>query len=83
MAKIKTVHALENYILDIEFEDGIKIKYDINHRLNHPAFKDLKNRKLFETVTTDGFCLHWTDAIEICIDNLDELYMQEKKNLEA
>ena len=65
--KALKVKPLENYILEIEFDNGEIKKFDVKPYLNHKAFEKLKDPELFKTVKIAGLSIEWQD---ICPDEL-------------
>lgn len=50
---------LENYIISIEYENGKIIEFDMRKLLNHPLFKPLKEKSVFESVRISGSSICW------------------------
>jgi len=57
----------EDYILIIEFENGIRKKYDFKKNFKNPLFQDLKNKILFKQVKVDagGYGISWNDDLDL------------------
>ena len=57
----------EDYILIIEFENGIRKKYDFKKNFKNPLFQDLKNKILFKQVKVDagGYGISWNDELDL------------------
>ena len=70
------VKPLENYILQVTFENGESGVFDVKPYLQHIQFKDLKNKELFKTVKIAGLSISWDNGADICPD---ELYNQTVK----
>ncbi len=74
--RIKSVTALENFILFIRFEDGTVKKYDVKplfHKFK--PFEELKNNiELFNQVKIDvkGYGISWNDDIDLSCNELWE-----------
>ena len=75
---IKMVVPLPNYLLFIEFEDGVSKVYDVNRLFNNaslaPIFNELKTKKgLFEKVrvASHGIGIVWNDRVDF---NCNDLY---------
>lgn len=72
--KIKTVNALDNYRLSVQFAEGITKLYDVSQLFsNWTAFICLKdNPKLFNKVRVDvgGYGVIWNDDLDISCDEL-------------
>jgi hypothetical protein len=71
----KEVKTLDNYCLQVLFENGeIKI-YDMSMLLEKPFYSILKNKNLFNTVKVCDITLEWATGQDICPD---ELYSNSK-----
>lgn len=72
--KVKYVKTLENFILLITFENGIKKSYDIKPLfVKWQVFKDLVNIPgLFEEVKVDsgGYGIYWNEDIDLSCNEL-------------
>ena len=72
--KVESVKTLENFILLVTFQNGIKKKYDIKPLLEKwQVFKDLVNISgLFEEVKVDngGYGIYWNDSIDLSCNEL-------------
>ena len=77
--RIKTVTALPNYRLRIQFSQGVTKDYDINPLFNKwEAFRELKtDKELFKNVRVDvgGYGVIWNDHLDL---SCDELYTNGK-----
>lgn len=71
------VKPLDNYILEIEFDNGEIKRFDVKPYLNHKAFEQLKNPEMFKTVKIAGLSIEWSNGADICPD---ELYNKSYKN---
>lgn len=63
---------LEEFTLQVEYEDGKVIKFDMKDLLEHPLFKSLKEKKVFNSVKINGSSICWENDIDICADSLYE-----------
>ena len=74
--RIKSVKPLENYILEIVFDDGKEVLYDMNDDIDTlPGYDDLKSVPyLFKQVALDESrtWVYWTDDIDLPSDMLYE-----------
>ncbi len=72
MRKIIEVKPLENYKLELTFDNQeIKIK-DMKPYLNKGVFKTLKDRNIFNSVKISFDTISWNDDIDLCADYLYE-----------
>ena len=82
--RIKKVTPLDNYFLDIVFDDGKEVLYNVKEDIDTiPQYEDLKNIfGLFKHVQLDQSrtCVYWNDYIDLPSDTLYE-YGIEKSNL--
>ncbi len=68
--KAKKVKTLDNYILEIEFDNGEIKRFDVKPYLSHKAFERLKDVKMFNTVKIAGLSIEWENGADICPDEL-------------
>ena len=68
--KAVEVKPLENYILEIKFDNGEIKLFDVKPYLNHKAFKELKDYKEFNKVKIAGLSIEWENGADICPDEL-------------
>lgn len=71
----KKVFPKENYLLDVEFDNGEKKEFDVKPYIKGSWYSQLQDKDYFKAVTTDGFTIVWPDGQDICPD---ELYMLSK-----
>lgn len=74
--RIKSVKPMKNYMLEVDFDDGKKVLYDVNDEIaTLPGYEDLKNiYGLFEQVQLDESrtCVFWNDDIDLPSDAIYE-----------
>lgn len=74
--KIKNVKPMDDYLLQIVFDDGKSGLYDVKDDINTiPQYKDLEViHGMFEQVQLDESrtCIFWTDEIDIPSDAIYE-----------
>lgn len=73
--KVKDVTALADYKISIQFSEGITKIYNVKKLIkNNQMFHELKDEKLFYSVTVDvgGYGIIWNDNIDISCDELFE-----------
>lgn len=72
MREIIKVKVLEDYILELTFENNVvKIK-DIKLLLDKGGFKKIKNEKVFNSVKIRFGTICWEEEIDLCPDALYE-----------
>mgnify|MGYP002075266233 CR=1 FL=1 len=64
------VKPCDNYELIIKFNNNETRLYDVKRLLEYPVFKPLKEKKIFETVHTNGITIEWQNEIDIYPDEL-------------
>lgn len=64
------VKTLENYMLEITFDNGEKGIFDVKPYLQYVQFEKLKDEKLFKTVKVAGMSIEWDTGSDICPDEL-------------
>ena len=74
--RIKHIKALDNYILLVEFDSGLKVLYDVKDDIRTLTdFKVLESEYgLFNNVQLDPSrtCIYWTDRVDLPSDTLLE-----------
>ena len=72
--RIKSVNTKGNYKLDVFFDDGKHVLYDVSDDIkNIPDFADLKTQyALFNNFTLDQSrtCITWSDRIDLSSDSI-------------
>ena len=72
--RIKTLAALDNFLLAVEFDDGRKVIYDVKDDIDTlPTFRALQEvYGLFKQVQLDTSrtCVYWNDEIDLASDCL-------------
>ena len=72
MRKIIDVKPLDDYQLELTFDNGIvKIK-DMKPYLSKGVFKKLKDKQLFNSVKIAFDTISWNKEIDLCVDYLYE-----------
>lgn len=74
--RIKELKPLDDYLLQVIFDDGKEVLYDVKDDIGNIAqFADLKNiYGLFQQVQVDESrtCVFWTDEIDLPSDTIYE-----------
>lgn len=74
--RIKSIKPIKNYILEVDFDDGRRVLYDVNNDIETlPGYDNLKNiHGLFEQVQLDESrtCVFWNDDIDLPSDTIYE-----------
>ncbi len=74
--RVNNVKAIDNFILEIVFQDDTRKYYDVAPLfLKWPIFNDLKNIKgLFKNVQVDigGYGIFWNEKIDLSCNELWE-----------
>ncbi len=71
--KLKSVKPLENYILEVFFQDNTCKYYDVSRLFDKwQIFKELTINNLFQQVKVDkgGYGVSWNDEIDISCEEL-------------
>ena len=66
--RVKSVIPQQNLILLVEFNNGVKKKYDVGMLFEQfPEYEILKNKSMFDTVFVDcgGYSVAWMPDIDI------------------
>lgn len=73
--RISSITAGENYTLNVVFDDGKKVIYDVKTDMNLPGYDDLKAIPgLFNNFMLDESrtCVYWNDYIDLASDAIYE-----------
>ena len=74
--RIKTLKAMDNFLLAVEFDDGHKVIYDVKEDIETlPTFRALKEvYGLFnqEQLDSSRTCVYWNDEIDLSSDSINE-----------
>jgi hypothetical protein len=71
MPKVKKVRPLENYRLEVEFEDGSYGVVDIKESLYGPVFEPLKAPDFFQKAEVDEYgVICWPNGADLAPDSL-------------
>ncbi|MDR1812484.1 MAG: DUF2442 domain-containing protein [Candidatus Fibromonas sp.] len=62
MQKIISIYYMEDYKLKAEFINGEVKIYDFSPQLDFPAFRPLKDKKIFSSVSLDHGVPVWLDG---------------------
>ena len=70
MLKINSINYLNNYKIEVQFENNeIKI-CDITEFLNKGSFVDLKDLDIFKNIKNTGFSIEWSNGLDLSSDTL-------------
>jgi hypothetical protein len=73
MCIVTSVRPLDDYKLDVTFDDGTNGVVDMKDRLFGPVFEPLRDRALFERVSVDEFgAICWPNGADLAPDALHE-----------
>lgn len=64
------VKILENYMLEILFDNNERKVFDVKPYFKFNIFKELKNGEKFNTVKVSGLSIEWENGADICPDEL-------------
>lgn len=74
--RIKSVKPLEDYRLQVIFDDGKNVLYDVKEDITSiPSYEDLRSiHGLFQQVQLDQSrtCVYWNDMIDLPSDTIYE-----------
>ncbi len=72
MIAVVNVKPLENYILELEFNNS-EIKYfDMKSYLEHGIFRDLNDKTIFNDVKIFYDTVNWSNGADLCPETLYE-----------
>lgn len=74
--RVKSVIPMENYILDVVFDDNVRVHYDMKEDISSlPRYDDLRNiQGLYQNVQLDlsRTCIYWNEYIDLPSDTIYE-----------
>lgn len=71
MFRVRHVKPLPDYILELEFDDGVRGRVQLKDRLYGPMFEPLKDPDYFDRVTVDEFgAICWPNHTDLAPDAL-------------
>ena len=70
--RVKKVTPLENYRLDLEFDNGERREFDVSPFLEKGIFKELKDKTYFSRVRVSLGTVEWPNQQDFCPDSLYE-----------
>lgn len=73
------VKVLNNYELEIKFDNNERKIFDVKPYFKFKIFSDLKDFEKFKKVQISGLSIEWENGADICPD---ELYNNSKKIME-
>lgn len=68
--KAINVKPLNDYILEIVFDNGEIKQFDVKPYLKFKSFKELNDEKKFKKVEIAGLSIEWENGADICPDEL-------------
>ena len=77
MRKVIKFRPLENYKLELTFDNNVAKIKDMKPHLNEGVFKRLKNKEIFDSVRINFGTISWDDDIDLCADYLYESSVEE------
>lgn len=73
MKKIVSVRPLDGYRLHIVFEDHSERDCDISPFLDTGAFRELKDKGLFDRAANATYSVEWPNGIDLSSDTLSNI----------
>lgn len=73
--RIKSLTPLPDYVLEVSFDDGKTVRYDVKEDMGLPGYDALRSvAGLFQQVQIDQSrtCVYWNDEIDLPSDILYE-----------
>jgi hypothetical protein len=78
MTYIKKVETRDDFILEVQLENGSSVLLNLQSRLKTIRFGMLSDKKFFKTVTTDGICIRWNHEIEMSLSEVFQLVQKQQ-----
>ncbi|HBX24437.1 MAG TPA: DUF2442 domain-containing protein [Desulfotomaculum sp.] len=73
MTRILKVIPRENYLLDVQLDNGHSVILNLKSRLGTVRFGMISDIDLFQRATTDGSYIRWGNKIEISVNEVFQL----------
>ena len=68
--RVKTVRVLDDFKLEVSFENGECRKFDVKPYLSRGSFVRLRDRALFETVHVVAGSIEWSGGLDLSYDTV-------------
>ena len=78
MLQISGIRPKENYVMEIFLNNNSSVSLDLSVKLHTARFAGLKNPGIFESATTDGRSVRWTEFMEISISEIFDIAASSK-----
>jgi len=78
MNQIKNIITHEDYLLEVQLENGSSVILNFSSRLHTVRFGMLTDKAFFKRAVTDGDCIRWDNKIEISASEVFQLAQKEK-----
>lgn len=73
MVRIAGLIPKDDYLLEVQLDNGSSIILNMADRLNTVRFALLKDKNFFRQAATDGNFIHWGDKIDISVTEVFQL----------
>ncbi len=67
------VKPLDNYLLDITFDNGERKIFDVKPYIKGDWYSELADKIYFKSVAVNGFSVEWANGQDLCPDELYSL----------
>lgn len=81
MPSIIGICPMENYLMEVKFSNGNTVILNLANKLNTIRFRQLQDKKLFESATTDGNSIRWNELIEISTTEVFDIVQNDLMGL--
>lgn len=73
MPGILGIRPLEGYRMEVRLDNGNVVILNLESKLRTARFRQLRDKRLFDSATTDGDSIRWNDLVEISITEILEM----------
>ncbi|WP_027398982.1 DUF2442 domain-containing protein [Anaerovorax odorimutans] len=77
MPKITGLKPVEEYRIEIGFNNGNTIILDLKDKVQTTRFRELMDTNFFQQIKTDGNRIYWGEMTEISVTEIFELAQRE------
>lgn len=78
MPGILGIRPLEGYRMEVRLDNGNVVILNLESKLRTARFRQLRDKKLFDSAITDGESIRWNDLVEISITEILEILQSRR-----
>ena len=82
MKSIVSAQPVENYFLQVKFDNGVSYKIDMNPFIKNGVSSALKEKHFFNNVVVEDGFITWPNGYDFCPEFLYEYAVKHGKSIE-